>query len=67
MGEEWDEEEEEEEEKQVEVRLLKIVRDTARWERCSMLLGVLARHRLFDLLACVYDVVSLSASVNLYY
>lgn len=32
-----------------------------------MLFGVLARHRLFDLLACVYDVVSLSASVNLYY
>lgn len=32
-----------------------------------MLFGVLAHHRLFDLLACVYDVESLSASVNLYY
>lgn len=53
--------------KQVEVRLLKLVRYAARWERCSVLFGVLARHCLFDLLACVYDVVSLSASVNLYY
>ena len=58
---------EEEEEKQVEVRLLKLVRDAARWEWCDVLFGVLARHRLFDLLACVYDVVSLTASVNLYY
>lgn len=43
------------------MRLLKLVRGTEKRD------GVLARHRLFDLLACVYDVVSLSTSVNLYY
>lgn len=62
-GEEGDEEEEvEEEEKQGET-------SEACWRRGEMrvlLFGVLARHSLFDLLACVHDVVSLSASVNLY-
>lgn len=43
--------------------LLEALRD----ENSAACCFVLAHHRLFDLLACVYDVVSLSASVNLYY